>query len=25
VARQVSSTPGDKRSLQLSPGGKEVW
>lgn len=25
VARQISSTSGDKRSLQLSPDGKEVW
>ncbi len=23
--RQVSASPGDKRSLQLSPDGKEVW
>jgi tricorn protease len=25
VARQISSTPGDKGSLQISPDGKEVW
>jgi len=25
VARQVSSTPGDKGSVQLSPDSKEVW
>ncbi|HKH46198.1 MAG TPA: S41 family peptidase [Thermoanaerobaculia bacterium] len=25
VARQISSTPGDKGSLQFSPDSKEVW